>query len=459
MAELFSGLKIMKQTDFTTGNVLRQMTMFSLPIMLTNLLQVSYQFIDSLWVGNLIGANALGTVAISSTVLFSVLALILGINSATLTILSQQKGKRDEEGLKRYLNAFVVILFSMSLVMGAVGYVLAEPLLRLLDTPESMIQPAKSYLQINFVGLLFLFGYNFIGTVLRAVGDSKTPLQFVLAAVILNAVLDPLFIAGFGWGIEGAAYATVLSQSLAFFFGLAVIFRNRAVPFTKPSIPKAKECWLILKLGVPSALQMLVISAGMMAVMSVVNSLGEHVVAGFGAAQRLESILLIPSLALGSAVNSMSGQNIGIQKWDRVHLIARYAIIMNTVVMMGIAFLVVLSADFGVSLFLEDESARSFGGQYLRTIAFLFPFLGINFVLNGVVRASGAMVQVLVLNFISFWILRFPLTYYFAYLWGEVGIGLGMGTSFVISSIFAALYYRYGKWKELVLFEDNKTDE
>src|SRR5690625_5619173 len=134
----------MKQTDFTTGNVLRQMITFSLPIMLTNLLQPSYQFIDTLWVGNLIGANALGAVAISSTVLFSVLALILGVNSATLTILSQQKGMGNEEGLQKYLNAFVVILFLMSLVIGVAGYFLAEPLLRLLSTPDVMLQDRKS---------------------------------------------------------------------------------------------------------------------------------------------------------------------------------------------------------------------------------------------------------------------------------------------------------------------------
>ncbi|HLR89316.1 MAG TPA: MATE family efflux transporter [Balneolaceae bacterium] len=448
----------MKQTDFTTGNVLRQMITFSLPIMLTNLLQTSYQFIDTLWVGNLIGANALGAVAISSTVLFSVLALILGVNSATLTILSQQKGMGNEEGLQKYLNAFVVILFLMSLVIGVAGYFLAEPLLRLLSTPDVMLQPAKTYLQINFIGIFFLIGYNFIGTVLRAVGDSKTPLQFVLAAVMLNALLDPLFIAGFGWGIEGAAYATVLSQGLALSFGLFIIFRNRAVPFKRPTLPGREESFLILKLGIPSALQMLVISAGMMAIMSVVNSMGEHVVAGFGAAQRLESILLIPSLALGSAVNSMSGQNIGIHKWDRVTLITRYAMIINTVVMLVIAFLLVLSADFGVGLFLDHEASRSFGAQYLRTIAFFFPFLGVNFVLNGIVRASGAMVQVLVLNLISFWILRYPLTYLFSYWWGEAGIGLGMAASFVLSSVVAALYYRYGKWKELVLFEKIKEE-
>ena len=443
----------MKQSDFTSGNIFKQMVSFSIPIMLTNLLQASYQFIDSLWIGNLIGANALGAVAISSTVLFTLLSLIIGINSAALTILSQQKGKADQEGLKRYLNAFVVLLLSLSLALGTAGYFLAEPILRLLGTPDAMLMPAKSYLQINFTGIVFLFGYNFIGTVLRAVGDSKTPLRFVLAAVLLNAVLDPLFISVFDLGIEGAAYATVLSQGIAFLYGMYIILRRRSIPFTIPSLPKAEETWLILKLGIPSGLQMVVISAGLMAIMSVVNSLGEHVVAGFGAAQRLDSILMIPSMALGSAVNSMAGQNIGIKQWDRVHLIGRYSLLINTAVMLFIAFLVVLFADFGVSLFLEEEAARNFGAQYLRIIAFFYPFLGINFVLNGIVRASGAMVQVLILNIISFWVLRFPLTYFFSAYWNEPGIGMGIAASFVISSMFAALYYRYGKWTEKELFK------
>lgn len=448
----------MRGIDFTQGNLLKQLFVFSTPIMLTNMLQVSYQFVDSLWVGNLIGSNALGAVAVSSTIIFTILSFIIGINNATLTILSQQKGRQDEEGLKRYLNAFVVLQSTLTIVLGVAGFFLSEKILQLLGTPEAILPMAKTYLQINFCGIIFLFGYNFIGTVLRAVGDSKTPLQFVFIAVVLNAVLDPLFIAGFGWGIQGAAIATVVSQATALFIGMVIVLRRRSVPFTIPSIPKLEELLLILKLGIPSGLQMTAISAGSMMIMSVVNSFGESVVAGFGSAQRLDSLIMIPAMALGTAVNSMAGQNIGAKRWDRVSLIARYGMLLNLTMMITIAILVVLLAPYGVRMFVsDDENALQFGAQYLRIIAFMYPFLGINFILNGIVRASGAMMQVLVLNLISFWVLRYPLTYLFSSIFGPMGIGFGIGTSFVISSGFAYLYFRYGKWRERELFQTSSS--
>ena len=141
----------MTNNDYIQGSILKQMIYFSAPMMLTNLLQVSYQFIDSLWVGNLIGANALGAVAISSTVIMTMLSFILGINSTALTILSQQKGRQDEEGLKRYLNAFVVILSVMAVTLGIIGFFAAETILLWLGTPSGILEGATSYLQINFL--------------------------------------------------------------------------------------------------------------------------------------------------------------------------------------------------------------------------------------------------------------------------------------------------------------------
>jgi putative MATE family efflux protein len=446
----------MAQQDFTQGNILKQMFAFTTPIMLSNLLQVSYQFIDSLWVGNLLGANALGAVAVSGTVIFTVLSFIIGINNATLTILSQQKGGNDEEGLRRYLNAFVVILTLLSVLLGMVGYLFSKNILLMLGTPDVMVQDATVYLQINFIGILFLFGYNFIATVLRALGDSKTPLTFVLIAVILNAVLVPMFITVFGLGIEGAAYATILSQGVAFLIGIYAILRRKLAPFTWPTIPDKEEVVLILKLGIPSGLQMTVISAGVMALMSVVNSYGKDIVAGFGAAQRIDSLIMLPASALGTAVNSMAGQNIGANQWSRVQKIARYGVFYNLFIMLAIAVLIVLFAKYGISLFIQQEDALRFGTEYLTIIAFFYPFLGLNFILNGIVRASGAMFQVLVLNIVSFWILRYPLAYVFSSMVGEKGIAYGMGTSFVISSVIAYLYYKFGKWNKQELFHDNR---
>lgn len=436
-----------KQYDFTEGNIFKQLLVFSAPIILTNLLQISYQFIDSLWIGNLIGAEALGAVAISGTIVFTVLSFIIGLNNAALTILSQQTGKGSKDGVQRYLNAFVVMLTGMSVVLGMIGYFSTEFILRLISTPEDMIPMAASYLKINFIGMVFLFGYNFIGTIYRSIGDAKTPLYFVLSAVILNTILDPIFIYVFDWGVSGAAYATIISQGVAFGIGLYFSLTRKLVPFTKPTLPSKQEVATILKLGIPAGLQMSVISAGVMAIMSVVASFGSPVVAGYGASQRLDSLIMLPAQALSVAVNSMAGQNIGANKWERVSKITLYGFIYNFTIMTVLAFVMFLFADVGIRMFIQEPDAVEFGTKYLKTIAFFYPFLGINFVLNGTVRAAGAMFQVLVLNIISFWILRYPLTFILAHFYGEKGIALGIGLSFVISSLLAFLYYRFGKWK------------
>lgn len=441
-----------KQHDFTQGNIWRHLVVFSSPIIATDLLQTSYQIVDSLWIGNLLGANALGAVAVSSALVFTVLSFVIGLNNATLAILSQQKGRDDAAGLKRYLNAFVVILSVLVVTLTVGGILSAEPLLRLLGTPEAMLADAKIYLQINFIGILFLVGYNFISAVLRSVGDSRTPLRFVTLAVVLNVVLDPLFIAGFKLGIAGAAYATILSQGIAFLYGIYFVLKNDLAPFTVPALPKWEEVRLILNVGIPSGLQMAVISAGLAAIMSVVTSFGEDVVGGFGAAQRIDSLIMLPAGALGTATSSMAGQNIGARNWRRVHTIARYSLVYNFLVMVIIGVFVFLFAEMGVKMFIRDAGAVEFATTYLKTMAFFFPFLGINFVLNGVVRASGAMYQILILNIISFWVLRYPLTALFAKWFGAQGIAYGMGTSFVISSVVATMYYLFGGWRKKQLF-------
>lgn len=441
-----------KQHDFTDGNIFKHLLIFSGPLMLTNLLQTSYQFADSLWVGNLLGANALGAVAIASTIIFTILSFVLGLNNAALTILSQQKGKENESGLKRYLNAFVVILTILALSLSVLGFVLAEQLLHLLGTPKNMLGEAETYLQINFLGILFLFGYNFISTVLRALGDSRTPLRFVMIAVLLNILLNPLFIAGLNLGINGAAFATIVAQGTAFLYGIIHVLSKKLAPFSFPVPPSKREVGLILNLGIPAGLQMAVISAGSAAIMSVVTIFGSGVVAGFGAAQRLDKILMLPAHALGTAVNSMAGQNIGVRDWLRVGRIAKYGVLYNFLIMVLVGLTVVLFAEHGIRLFIEDAEAVAFGTKYLQIVALCYPFLGINFILNGIVRASGAMYQVLVLNIISFWVLRFPLTYIFSSWFCDTGIPLGMGSSFLLSSFAAIMYYRFGKWREKRLF-------
>lgn len=441
-----------QQHDFTQGNILRQLVTFSGPIIAANLLQTSYQLVDSIWVGNLLGASSLGAVAISTVIIFTALSFVIGMNAAALTILSQHRGRDDRKGLRDYLNAFVVILFLLALSLGAMGYGFASPLLDLLGTPADILEEAQQYLQITFLGMLFLFGYNFISTVLRALGDSKTPLRFVTVAVLLNILLDPLFIEVFSLGIRGAAYATVASQGIAFLYGLFHVIRRKLAPFQIPRWPTWVQTRTIFQLGIPAGLQMAVISAGSAAIMSVVAQFGGDIVGGFSAAQRIDSLIMLPAQALGIAAASMAGQNIGRGNWERVNRIAKVGVLYNLAIMVSVALAVMLVAEYAVRLFLDEPAAVEFSARYIRIIALCYPFLGINFVLNGVVRASGAMFQVLLLNVISFWVLRYPLTSILADAVGELGIAMGMGLSFIISSAVAFAYFRYGNWRSKDLF-------
>ncbi|MGS2779859.1 MATE family efflux transporter [Robertmurraya sp. GLU-23] len=443
--------------DFTEGSIYRKLLIFSLPIVLTNLLQASMQLINSLWVGNLLNSTAFGAVTIGMSVMTIVLAFALGSNNATLTIFSQLRGKGDPDEIRLYMSNSIVLLVLMSLAVGVLGYIFVEPLLALLNTPESLIPIAREYLKINFIGILFLVGYNFVSTVLRAFGDSRTPLYFILAGTIVNSIATPVFIVGFGMGVSGAAYATVLGYLVAFFYSLFYVARKYVKYAFKLQLPNWIKVKTILELGIPSIIQMIVIYAGMNVILSAVNAFGPEAVAGFGAAQRLDNLILLPAMALGTAVNAMAAQNIGANKWDRVSLTSRVGVIYNMGIMLAIAVVLFVCAEPLIKLFIKDPESVAFGKLYLETIAFFYPFLGLNFILNGIVRGSGAMFQVLVLNIISLWVFRVPLTYMASSLFGEIGIALGMGISFLISCLFSIAYYQWGGWRKKELFANERS--
>lgn len=438
--------------NFTEGPLARQLAVFSLPIVLTNLLQVSMHLISGLWVGNLLGSHAFAAVTISTILIMMVLAFVMGVNQATLTIFGQLKGKGDSAAIRGYLSAFVIILGLLALGISVAGFVFANPLLALLNTPDAILDDARLYLQINFAATLLLVGYNFISTVLRAFGDSRTPLYFVILSTLVLALLSPLFIGFFNWGIAGAALAMLVSQAAAFIYGLIHLYRLFPGQRLHLRLPQRSEVSTILRLGVPSGAQMLVIHAGTAAILTLVNSLGADAVAGFGVAQRLDHIILLPAIGLGMAVTTMAAQNIGAQNWQRVRHITGLGLVYCTSIMLLMASMLYFWAEPLILLFIQDKASVAFGVDYLKTIAFFYPFIGLNFVFNSVVRGAGAMFQVLALNIVSLWLLRVPLAYWATANYGDQGVALGIGISFVLSAGFSFAYYWLGKWREKKLF-------
>lgn len=410
------------------------------------------QVINSLWVGNLLGSEAFAAVTVATTIMVVVLAFVLGINNATLTIFAQLRGTDDRQKIHSYLSAFVFLLTVLSLILSIAGFVFTRPLLVLMNAPDSILEEAEIYLRINFAGTILLMGYNFISTALRAFGDSKTPLYFVFLATVLLTVLDPIFIAGFDMGVAGAAYATVLAQSIAFIYSLFYLSKRYKNHSFRLRYPLWIEIKTILELGIPSGLQMVVIYAGITVILALVNTLGESAVAGFGAAQRLDNIVLLPAVALGTAVTAMAAQNIGAQQWDRVTRITKIGLIYNIAIMLIVSAALFIWAEPLIKLFVRDHASVDFGTTYLKIVACFYPFIGLNFIFNGIVRGAGAMFHVLALNIISLWVLRVPLTYGATYLYGDSGVALGVGLSFFISCLCSAAYYRWGGWRKKKLF-------
>lgn len=444
-------------TNFTEGPIARQLGTFALPIVITSLLQVSIQLINGLWVGNLLGSEAFGAVTVGTILMMVVLAFVMGVNQATLTVFAQLRGRGDTGAMHAYLNAFIMILGLLGLAISGLGFVFADALLALLNTPEAIVDEARIYLQINFAGTVLVLGYNFVSTVLRAFGDSRTPLYFVLLATLLITLLSPLFIGVFGWGIAGAAIAIVAAQGGAFLYSLVHLARKFPGHGFRLQLPGWEQVQTILRLGIPSGAQMVVIHAGTTVILALVNSLGADAVAGFGAAQRLDNLILLPAVALGTAITAMAGQNIGAQQWSRIGRITRAGLVYNTGIMLLLASILFVWAEPLIRLFIQDEASVDFGTRYLKTIAFFYPFIGLNFVFNSVVRGAGAMFQVLALNIISLWVLRVPLAYWATSVYGDAGVALGIGLSFMLSAVFSFAYYRWGRWRTQRLFRGAQT--
>lgn len=245
-----------------------------------------------------------------------------------------------------------------------------------------------------------------------------------MVGALLNVVLDPIFIKVLNLGLAGVAYATVIVYIVIFLVSLYYVGRKYQTFKFRFQKPRWVEVRTILQLSIPSITQMIVIHAGSNVILSIVNSFGESTVAGFGAAQRLNQLILLPASALGTAVNTMAAQNIGAKQWNRVFKTTKVGLIYNAILMALVTITFYIWAEPLVRLFIQEEASVAFGTLYVKTIAFFYLFIGLNFILNGVVRGSGAMFQVLMLNIISLWVLRVPLTYFFSSIYGQIGIHL-----------------------------------
>jgi putative MATE family efflux protein len=443
--------------DLTEGNVLKHLVFFSIPLLLGNVLQSFNQLIDAFWVGRFVGSDALAAVAVSGPVVFVLLSFVFGFVIATSTMVAQYKGAKDQEALQKTIDSSVKALTLSAFVLTVMAIILAPYVLRILQTPDEIFAMAHQYLAIFFGGILFIGGFNYLSAVLRGLGDSKTPLYFLIVSTVLNVLFSPLLIVGFGpipaLEVAGAALATVFSQGIAFILGVLYIKRKKLGFFLRLIKGKVEMTYLkkMITLGIPAGMQQVIVSTAVVVVMGAVNMQGADTVAGFGLATRLDGLIFLPGLTLGMAVAAMVGQNIGAGKWERVPLIVRSGILIAFLITGTLSLLLFIFRVEALTFFTSDPNVIAEGEAYLKIVVFTFIPFSFMFIISGALRGAGDMVWGMILTVLSLWVIRVPLVYVLAHFMGAEGIWYGMAISFVSAYLVAGLYYLTGNWKKKAL--------
>ena len=391
--------------NMTEGNPLPLIVSFALPLMVGNIFQQMYTVVDTMVVGKTLQVSALAALGAADWLNWLVLGVVCGLAQGFGIPIAQQFGARQYEALKKAVGCSAVLSLISAVVLLIVGQLLILPVLRLLNTPEEILPGSALYLRIMFGGIPVVLFYNLLAAILRSLGDSKTPLSAMIVASITNIVLDLLFVPVFGWGIAGAAIATVIAQGVS---GLYCLQQLRRVSILKMEPSHFRLNWTLarqlLGLGLPVAAQNGIIAVGGMLIQSVVNGFGVVFIAGYTAANKMYGILEMAAVSFGSAMMTYVGQNLGAGKLDRI----RRGVRVSTVVCIGISCVIcaamLLLGRFILSGFISgspDTAAQALdiAYEYLAVMSLCLPILYILYVVRAAILGVGNTMLSLVSGF------------------------------------------------------------
>lgn len=435
--------------DLTQGKEGKLIVQFAMPMVLGNMFQQLYNVVDSIIIGNYLGKEALAAVGAAYPIIFLLISLVIGVGSGFTIIVSQYFGARNAEKVKRTIDTTYIILFFAAIAVTILGIAFATPIFRLTDLPQEVLPQARSYLIVYLTGTVFFFGFSGTSSILRGMGDSKTPLYFMIIAALTNVVLDLLFVVVFKWGIEGAAIATVISQAGAFI--TAALYLNRRHEVVNLSFRKYvfdREIFRnSIRIGLPSGLQQTFVAVGMIALYGIVNQFGTSTIAAYSVATRIDSFASLLAMNFASALSAFVGQNLGAQKPERVRAGLKSTWIITSGISVVITIVVVLFGENLMAIFTPDDTVISIGSSYLVIVSSFYIVFSSLFVVNSVMRGAGDTLIPMFTTLIALWVVRVPASYFLADRMGVTGIWwaipLGWGTGFIL----AFLYYLTGRWK------------
>lgn len=435
--------------DLTSGRPASLILRFATPMLLGNVFQQLYNVTDSIIVGKFLGKEALAAVGASFPLIFMLVSFIIGIASGSTIIIAQYFGAKDMVKVRRSIDTMYIFLFFASLLVGILGIVFSEPIFRLIRLPEEVIPQAALYMQVYFTGILFFFGFNGTSAVLRGLGDSKTPLYFLIISTLTNIVFDLLFVVVFGWGIAGAALATVLSQAGAFV--TLIVYLNRKHLLINLSWRRLywdREVFHeSIRIGVPTGFQQTFVSLGMLALLRIVNDFGTDTVAAYSVAGRIDGLASLPAMNFGQALSTYTGQNIGAGKIRRVGAGLRATLGMSSIVAVVTSVIIMIFREPLMMLFTNDPEVIQIGARYLLIVGGFYVLFSSMFVIGGVMRGAGDTIVPMFITLLSLWLFRIPLAAILSRNIGVDGIWWAIPIAWFMGMTLSFLYYRTGKWK------------
>lgn len=396
--------------DLTKGEEWKVLLIFSFPIFLGNLFEQLYNIIDTVIVGNLVGAR--GAAVGSSTQIVNLsISVSTGMSIGASVLISQLYGVKKNKDMKEVIDTNLIFNSLFSTLLMILALFCSDFLLKSLNVPVNLLFDASAYLKTTLLGLPFLFAYNTLANILRGLGDSKTPTTILISSVFLNTLLDLLFIKGFAYGIVGAALATAIAQ--LFSFVVCLLYMHKYYPELVPNLFHLKWKWRILKhslaIGFPAMLQQVFISLGFLVIQFLVNGFGASAIAAYTAASKVDAFAEMPAINLGQALMNFTAQNEGAGKQKRITKGGKSALITTLLISIAISVLIYSFAPHFIILFNHSRTIVQIGQNYLRIVSIFYFIFGAMQVLNGLLLGYGKSLLPLIASIITFCFLQVPL--------------------------------------------------
>lgn len=438
--------------DMTKGSPLKLILSFSVPMLIGNVFQQVYNFVDAAVVGRFVGAESLAAVGSTGTILAVMICLMMGLTSGAGIIISQCFGSRKFDEMRKTVTGLIYIVVILSVITSIAGIIFARPILRLLSTPDSVIDEAVRYVNIIFAFTIGMAMYNSAGAILRSLGDSRTPLYALILSSLLNVGLDLLFVVVFKAGVAGAAIATVISQIISAVYCIVHIVRYREqLNLEGMSFKTSKEALIrIFQTGLPAALESCLISLGTMSVQRLVNSFGEMTMAAYTAATKIDSIAIAPVVSIGMSLSVFAGQNRGAGNLERIRKGLYQTLLSLIGICIVLAVVIVLLRHQLLGLFLDKNEAAEaiiIGSRYLVIVSVAYIVAAVMRTYLNILRGAGdvntsAIAGILELTG------RIIFAYILVHPFGSTGIWMATPLAWAMGASVPVIRYYSGKWKD-----------